>query len=337
MWQSFRKSVLLLLFAVLLCCGLYPLSLWGVGQLVFPWQANGSRLLGADGKPLGSLLIAQPFSRDDYFQPRPSAAAYNAAASASSSLAASNYALRDRVARSLGPLVRYADGPRAGLLVAPDLERWFAADQYHGQPHLLGQWAVLHPGLAQAWVKADPLHAAFANAWLVQHPPLIAQFAKDNPTIATPAATDMAVVFFQGFSAENPGKFPVAVTRQTADGQTETVLQALSRGVEIQAIFFDLWRDEHPGVALQPLPGDMLTTSASGLDPHITLENANYQLERVARLRAAELNRDPAEVRAEIADILEDNAAAPFAGLAGDRLVNVLAVNLALQKQFVGE
>jgi len=34
-----------------------------------------------------------------------------------------------------------------------------------------------------------------------------AQFAKDNPTIATPAATDMAVVFFQGFSAENPGKF----------------------------------------------------------------------------------------------------------------------------------
>ena len=39
---------------------------------------------GPDGKPVGSLLIAQPFTKDEYFQPRPSAASYDASASASS-------------------------------------------------------------------------------------------------------------------------------------------------------------------------------------------------------------------------------------------------------------
>ena len=52
------------------------------------------------------------------FQPRPSAAAYDASASSSSSLAASNYALRDRVARTLGPIVKYQNGNR----VVPDVK-----------------------------------------------------------------------------------------------------------------------------------------------------------------------------------------------------------------------
>ena len=45
------------------------------------------------------------------------------------------------------------------------------------------------------------------------------------------------------------------------------------------------------------VPGDMVTTSGSGLDPHITLENAEYQLDRVASKWAADTKRDPAEVR----------------------------------------
>ena len=97
------KSVLLLVFSLVICCVLYPLALWAIGQTVFPFQANGSLLKGADGAVVGSRIIAQPFTKDGYFQPRPSAASYDASASASSSLAASNYALRDRVARVLGP------------------------------------------------------------------------------------------------------------------------------------------------------------------------------------------------------------------------------------------
>src|SRR6266852_1457038 len=141
MAQYFSKSVLLLAFSVVICCGLYPLVLWGIGQSVFPFQANGSMLQGPDGTPVGSQLIAQPFTKDEYFQPRPSAASYDASASASSSLAASNYMLRDRVARGLGPIVKYASGPKKGQLVAPDIKRWFQADRYQGNAHVVAQWA----------------------------------------------------------------------------------------------------------------------------------------------------------------------------------------------------
>lgn len=51
----------------------YPLAMTGVSQVVFRDKANGS-LLRQDGKVIGSALLAQGFSRPEYFQPRPSAA-----------------------------------------------------------------------------------------------------------------------------------------------------------------------------------------------------------------------------------------------------------------------
>ena len=78
MFRYITKSILLLFVLVLICCVVYPLVLWGIGQTVFPFQANGSILNGPDGKPVGSRLIAQPFTKDEYFQPRPSAASYDA-------------------------------------------------------------------------------------------------------------------------------------------------------------------------------------------------------------------------------------------------------------------
>ena len=55
------------------------------------------------GKVIGSRLIAQPFTGDEYFQPRPSAASYKGDASGASNWGANNYRLRDRVTRQLGP------------------------------------------------------------------------------------------------------------------------------------------------------------------------------------------------------------------------------------------
>jgi len=100
MSRYISKSLWLLTFSVVICCLIYPLALWAIGQTLFPFEANGSMLTGPDGKPVGSRLIAQPFTKDEYFQPRPSAASYDGSASASSALAASNYMLRNRVAQA---------------------------------------------------------------------------------------------------------------------------------------------------------------------------------------------------------------------------------------------
>ena len=245
----FSKSILLLAYTVIICCVIYPLTLWMIGQVLFPFQANGSMILGSDGKPIGSKLIAQPFTKDEYFQPRPSAASYDAAASSSSSLAPSNYALRDRVARFLAPIATYKTGPKAGKPVGPDIDRWLQEDKFQDKPHIVAQWANLHSS-------------------------------------------------------------------------------------DIQSIFFDLWLQDHPDVDLVNVPGDMVTTSGSGLDPHISLENAKFQLDRVAAKWASDLKRDPSEVKMEIEQILENNASAPFAGLAGEKLVNVFEINLELRKRY---
>ncbi len=98
----FRANLWLLGLTVLLCCVLYPLMLWGIGQGVFPNKASGS-LIDKDGKPVskdkeseavGSRLIGQPFNGPEYFQPRPSAPSYDASASGGSNLSANNPKLR---------------------------------------------------------------------------------------------------------------------------------------------------------------------------------------------------------------------------------------------------
>jgi K+-transporting ATPase ATPase C chain len=334
MKKSISKSLLLLLFGVLITCVVYPLALWAVGQAVFPFQANGSIVKGQDGTPVGSLLIAQPFTKDEYFQPRPSAAAYNGSASSSSALAASNYALRNRVATTLGPIVKYNSGAKAGQLVAPDVENWFQQDRFQGAPSIVLQWADAHNSLAQAWVAADSTHAGYVNDWTKSHASVVAQFVKANPGTPQPQPSDLAVVFFETFSKENPGKFPSAVTHTDSAGKSMTAIEPVGAGTDIQSTFFDMWRTDHADAPLQDLPGDMLTTSGSGLDPHITLQNAEYQLDRVAAKWAADTKRDAPGIRAEIEKLLQDKSFAPFNGLAGEKLINVLEVNLELRNRY---
>ena len=334
MRQYLSKSILLLFVSVLICCVFYPLALLAVGQVFFPFQANGSMVAGPDGKPVGSRLIAQPFTKDEYFQPRPSAASYDASASASSSLAASNYGLRDRVARTPGPIVTYRGGPKAGQAVAPDVEKWFQQDKYQGNAHLVAQWADQHNSLAQAWAKADPANGAYVDEWAKKHPEAVAQFIKDNPATPKPKPEDLAAVFFKDFSEKNPGKFPSLVTHKGKDGKEEKVMEPVNEGSDIQSIFFMMWREDHPDVDFQDVPSDLVTASGSGLDPHITLQNAKFQLERVASKWAANLKRQPEEVRKEIEQILMKNASAPWGGLAGEKFVNVLELNLELRKHY---
>ena len=71
-----RSMVATIFFATILC-GLYPLVVFGVSQLLFPHQANGSLLVDPSGAVRASALLAQNFTGAQYFHPRPSAAGAN--------------------------------------------------------------------------------------------------------------------------------------------------------------------------------------------------------------------------------------------------------------------
>ena len=77
--RELTRGIRFTLVTMLLLGGGYNLLIWGIGRLVFPAQAEGSLIRRADGTVVGSPLIAQKFSRPEYFQPRPSGVDYNAA------------------------------------------------------------------------------------------------------------------------------------------------------------------------------------------------------------------------------------------------------------------
>jgi K+-transporting ATPase ATPase C chain len=87
----------------------------------------------------------------------------------------------------------------------------------------------------------------------------------------------------------------------------------------------ELYRQENPGYT-GPIPADAVTTSASGLDPHITPANAEIQAARVAKARGAGV--------AAVRQVIEHATEQPWIGFIGEPRVNVLRLNLALDAQF---
>ena len=106
MRNQLRPALVLLALLTLLTGILYPLTVTGLAQLIFPRQANGS-LIVSGGKALGSSLIGQPFDDPKYFWGRLSATSpypYNASASSGSNLGPTNPALLAAVQARLAAL-----------------------------------------------------------------------------------------------------------------------------------------------------------------------------------------------------------------------------------------
>ena len=100
----------------------YPLITTAVAGAIFPRQSAGSLITDDSGNAVGSELIAQPFGKPGYLQPRPSAAGekgYDAAGSSGSNLGPTSKVLRERAAKELQRLLE--ENPNAEETVPAEL------------------------------------------------------------------------------------------------------------------------------------------------------------------------------------------------------------------------
>jgi K+-transporting ATPase ATPase C chain len=255
-----------------ICCGIYPLIVWGVGQLIFPHQANGS-LVNKDGTPasndaeaVGSALIGQNFSAIGYFHPRPSAAGagYDATSSSGS---------------NLGPL---SDQLINGKTTSPTPPATQPAES-----------------LAFDGIRLRTLHYAMDNGITFN---LYSQRADGvGPKTQVPISK---------FEDAQGNLNDIALVDAFPHPQSD----APDRMTVIAADFSML------------IPGDAVTASGSGLDPHISPVNAQIQKARVAKARG--LSEE------QIQSLIDEHTDWRSLGVLGDPGVNVLLLNLALDAKY---
>jgi potassium-transporting ATPase KdpC subunit len=102
-FSHIRGAVVSTFVLAVVCCGLYPLIVFGISQTFFRAKANGSLITGANGSVRGSKLLGQGFADAKYFHPRPSAAGngYDATSSGGSNLGPTSRKLNDAIKERL--------------------------------------------------------------------------------------------------------------------------------------------------------------------------------------------------------------------------------------------
>ena len=268
LWASIAVTIIL----GIICCGMYPLVIWGIGQVFFPVQANGSlidkygKYTTDDRQAVGSALIGQNFTAPGYFHPRPSSAGagYDATNSGGSNLGP----LSDK-------LINGATNP--------------ATTQPTTQPESLAFDGVRLRTIHYATDNSIPFKLYYVNT-------------DGSRTLATPAD-------YKKYQNTDGSWNDVALVDAFPHPPNPTTQPTL-----IAADFGTL------------IPGDAVTGSGSGLDPHISPANAQIQAARVADARKAPLD----QVKALIAQHTDG----PDLGFLGDPGVNVLRLNIALDAKY---
>ncbi|HEY2083622.1 MAG TPA: K(+)-transporting ATPase subunit C [Verrucomicrobiae bacterium] len=103
LFAELRGAVMATLVLAVVCCGIYPLVVFGISQVLFHDKANGSLIADSTGAIRGSRLLGQQFTADKYFYSRPSAAGngYDASSSGGSNLGPTSKKLADAVAQNI--------------------------------------------------------------------------------------------------------------------------------------------------------------------------------------------------------------------------------------------
>jgi len=274
LWASVGVTIVL----GIICCAVYPTVVWGLGQVFFSHQANGS-LLKKDGsftnnpvEAVGSALIGQNFSAPQYFHPRPSSAGagYDPTSSGGS---------------NLGPL---SDKLMNGLTTP-------ATTQPTTQPE----------SLSFDGVRLRTIHYGVDNGLSFKLYEQRADGTGDKAEVPIKQFED-------GQGNLNDVKLVDAFPHPPSDTPDRLVLTAGG------------FTDSSGTTVL--IPGDAVTGSASGLDPHISPRNAELQIGRVAGARHISSDQTMALVK-QFTD-------GPDLGIFGDPGVNVLRLNLALDAKY---
>jgi K+-transporting ATPase ATPase C chain len=109
-------SLRLCVLSLCVCSAAYPAVILGFAAVAAPESRQGSLIIANDGTIVGSRLLAQGFSKPQYFWPRPSAVDYDASAAGGSNLSPANPLIAERAAEIISRLQ-----PAAGELVSADL------------------------------------------------------------------------------------------------------------------------------------------------------------------------------------------------------------------------
>ena len=268
MLDHLRISIVATVVLAILCCGIYPVVVWGLAQVLFHNKANGSLITktGAptddDQQAVGSALLGQPFGDARYFHPRPSAAGngYDPTASGGS---------------NLGPL---------------------SAKLLNGTTKPAAPPATAPAGGSTAAVPATA--------------PVIAA----GPTTQPAVVVDFDGIKLRTLLYAQENNIEVVGSSQPLKGFQD------DKGNYDQVKLIMAFNDsDHPLTfrTAKPIPADAVTASGSGLDPHISVENARIQAARVAAARGIPVEK--------VNSLVIRCTEGPDLGVFGDPGVNVLS------------
>ena len=202
-------------------------------------------------------------------------------------------------------------------------------------------------------------------AWAKDHPSVAKKWKEANTGATDEAKPDDLVTFFYADYDKNPKDWPPLESGEMVDGAKSAVIKPDAQPSDVQSTFFDMWLSERvtagnldPLKDFEQVPADMVTASGSGLDPDISLANAEYQRPTVVQGVVGKLASDyvardenkgltdeakkklqdslaeklTPQVDAAVGELLKQQAYRPMWGLTGDgQLVNVLRLNLAVK------
>ena len=311
-WASIGATLVL----GVICCGIYPLIVYGIGQTFFPHQANGS-LVTKDGTPttddskaVGSSLIGQRFSAPGYFHPRPSAANNGAG---SSYTVGGGYDATSSGGTNYGPL---SDVLINGLTAAATPPATQPDTQPATQTAAATASAPATVTTASTAASTQPAETLAFDGIRLR----VIHYCLDNGINFT----------LYHVKYDNQGDIITGSRRELMPDEKLKFIDAQGNVNDVALV------DAFPHMDMSGkeaviaddfatlIPADAVTASGSGLDPHISPANAALQAQRVADAR--KLSKE------KVLELISQNTDRPNLGILGDAGVNVLMLNIALDK-----